>query len=106
MKKSHGPALKRARIELKQCVTCRGTCFIKPMFYELECPDCHASGWVRADDGQPLPPGEMVTQLSIRLGITQKQIDQFLVEHRMSGAQQQYEHNNRLGAGGTNRTGD
>jgi hypothetical protein len=76
------------------------------MFYELECPDCNAAGWVRADNGQALPPQEMVTQLCIRLRITQKQIDEQARILGVPSAQRQYEQNNRRGAGGTNYTGD
>ena len=106
MKKSHGPALKRERIELKECATCRGTCVIKPMFYELDCLDCHASGWVRADNGQALELQELVTQLCIRLQITQRQIDEQMRVLGYPAEQRQYEQNNRRGAGGTNFTGD
>lgn len=105
MKKSHGPALKRERIELKKCATCRGTCFIKPMIYELDCPDCNASGWVAPDTGEALPLEQLVTHLSLRLQKAESQLAQFS-KVAPSGAAKQYEQNNRRGAGGSNFTGD
>lgn len=104
MKKTHGPAFKRAQIELAQCGTCQGRSFVKPMFYELGCPDCHASGWVRADVGEALTLEELVTQLSMRLRSTTAELAR--ARQPIGGPHQQYEQNNRRGAGGSNYTGD
>lgn len=105
MKKSHGPALTRAQIELAQCTTCRGKCFIKPMFYELDCPDCSASGWIDQATREALPLDQLVTQLSLRLRRAESQLAQFS-KVAPKGAAKHYEQNNRRGAGGTNYTGD
>lgn len=104
MKKSHGPAFRKQMIELAQCPECRGKGFTKPMFYELDCMACNASGWVAAGTGQALPLQDLVTQLSLKL----YQAEQLLLSHRRasSGTAQQHERNNRLGAGGSNYTGD
>jgi len=105
MKKSHGPSLRAAQLDLAKCPACRGRAVIKGVFHELACVQCNASGWVTADTGDALPLEVLVTQLSIRLQAADHQLAQFR-KVMPSGAAQQYEQNNRRGAGGSNFTGD
>ncbi|ANC05553.1 prophage PssSM-03 [Pseudomonas putida] len=105
MKKSHGPAFKKALIELAHCPVCRGRAVTKSLFYELPCDHCNASGWVVAATGEALALGELVTQLSMRLMAATRQIEQ-LRKARTTGPATAYQDGNRLGAGGTNYTGD
>lgn len=103
MKKSHGPAFRKIAIPLKHCAVCHGKGVIKPMFYEQNCVDCNASGWVCEATGQALPLEELVLQLNMKLRAMARDLAQ---AGQASGAQQQYEKNNRRGAGGSNYTGD
>lgn len=105
MKKRHGPEFRAAQLDLAKCMACRGKAVVKQLFHELPCLACNASGWVSADTGEPLPLDVLVTQLSLRLQAADHQIAQFNC-FKPAGAQVQYEHNNRRGAGGTNYTGD
>ncbi|AUY32648.1 MULTISPECIES: hypothetical protein [unclassified Pseudomonas] len=105
MKKSHGPALKKPVIELAQCPECRGRGLIKGVFYELSCERCNASGWVAASTGEALALNDLVTQLSMRLQAATRQIEQLRMA-RATGPAAGYQESNRLGAGGTNYTGD
>lgn len=98
MKKSHGPTLRKQVIELAQCPACRGRAVIRGVFHELACVQCAASGWVEALTGNALSLEELVTQLSFRLQAAQQQINELRNPPRQQG--------NRLGAGGTNYTGD
>ncbi|WP_122572391.1 hypothetical protein [Pseudomonas viridiflava] len=104
MRKQHGPALKVEQLGLSRCLVCNGRAVVKGVFHELACVRCNASGWVLAASGQPLPLEVLVTQLSIRLQAAELLIAQ--LERPVRGAQQQYEQNNRRGAGGSNYTGD
>lgn len=105
LKKRHGPAMRVEQVELVECQACRGKAVIKGVFHELACDTCNASGWVRADDGQALELHELVTQLSLRLRAAQLLINK-LNKPRIAGPERHYQHSNRLGAGGTNYTGD
>lgn len=105
MKKSHGPELKRRRIDLALCETCRGAAVVKPLFFELPCDTCNASGWVEASTGEALPLEELVTQLNFKLQAAQRQINE-LRNPRAIGPEATYQGSNRLGAGGSNFTGD
>ncbi|MCU7282692.1 hypothetical protein OC926_22845 [Pseudomonas peradeniyensis] len=105
MRKSHGPALKKPMIDLAQCPECRGRAVIKGVFYELSCDRCNASGWVAAATGEALPLVELVTQLGMRLQVATRQVEQ-LRATRATGPTLAYQESNRLGAGGTNYTGD
>lgn len=105
LKKSHGPALKVDQLDLAQCSTCHGKAFVIGVFHQLPCLQCNASGWVAAETGEPLPLEVLVSQLSIRLQAAEHQIAQFNC-FKPSGAEAQYNENNRRGAGGTNYTGD
>ncbi|MCE1007188.1 Lar family restriction alleviation protein [Pseudomonas monteilii] len=105
MRKSHGPAFKKAVTELKECPLCRGRAVTKGLFYELPCDHCNASGWVVAATGEPLALNELVTQLSMKLQAATRQIEQ-LKNTQASGPEVTYQGSNRRGAGGTNYTGD
>ena len=105
MRKSHGPAFKKAVIELAQCPMCRGRAVTKGLFHELPCGRCNASGWVSALTGEALPVEELVIQLSLRLQEAERQIND-LKHPRAVGPEAQYQEGNRLGAGGSNYTGD
>lgn len=104
MKKSHGAAFKKEVIPLAPCPACKGKAVITGVFHELDCIQCHASGWVRFDNGQALELQELVTQLGFNLRIACKQI-----QERMTvplDMPDYYSQNNRRGVGGTNYTGD
>ena len=105
MKKSHGPAFKKAVIELEKCPLCRGRAVTKGLFHELPCDHCNASGWVAAATGEALALDELVTQLSMRLRAALQQIEQ-LKKPQATGPGAHYQEGNRLGAGGSNYTGD
>ena len=76
------------------------------VFYELVCTDCNGSGWVVQGTKLVLSVDELVTQLSFKLQHAQREILALKGPPTMSGPQSQYEQPNRLGAGGTNYTGD
>ncbi|WP_060515170.1 hypothetical protein [Pseudomonas sp. NBRC 111132] len=105
MMKKHGPAFKKAVIELAQCPLCRGRAVTKSLFYELPCDHCNASGFVAAATGEALALDELVTQLSLALHAAHRQIEQ-LKNPQASGPEATYQGSNRRGAGGTNYTGD
>ncbi|MDV9030551.1 hypothetical protein Q7C30_000335 [Pseudomonas sp. RAC1] len=105
MKKSHGPAFKKAVIELDKCAFCRGRAVIQGLFHDLPCDRCNASGWVVAATGEALALDELVTQLSMRLQAATRQIEQ-MKNPRATGPGAHYQAGNRLGAGGANYTGD
>lgn len=67
MKKRSGPALAKQKRPLKNCPACNGRGLVKPMFYELPCDQCHASGVVDKETGQGIPVDVLVLQLRIRL---------------------------------------
>ncbi|MNJ51018.1 hypothetical protein D3C77_463100 [compost metagenome] len=71
----------------------------------MACVQCNASGWVAAVTGEALPLEELVTQLSLRLQVAQRHINE-LKQPRATGPETIYQEGNRLGAGGTNYTGD
>lgn len=96
--KKHGPAFKKAVIELGKCPLCRGRAVIKGVFHEMACVQCNASGWVEALTGEALALEELVTQLNFKLQAAERQINELRNPRRQQG--------NRLGAGGTNYTGD
>ena len=105
MRKSHGPAFKKAVIELDKCPLCRGRAVTQGVFHELSCDRCNASGWVVAATGEALALDELVTQLSMRLQAATRQIEQ-LKNPQASGPEASYQGSNQRGAGGTNYTGD
>lgn len=103
--KSRGPSFKRRMIRLAECPACHGKAVVQGVFYELDCDTCNASGWVDGWTGQALPLPELATQLGMNLRALIKQVEQ-LKEPRPSGPEALYQEGNRLGAGGTNYTGD
>ena len=105
MKKSHGPAFRKQLVELDKCSACRGSALIKGVFHDLACMQCNASGWVFAATREALSLEELVTQLSLHLQAAQRQIEE-LKKPQATGPAAGYQENNRLGAGGTNYTGD
>ena len=105
MNKKHGPAFKRAVIELEKCPVCHGRAVTQGLFHELPCDHCNASGWIVAATGEALALDELVTQLSMRLQAALRQIEQ-LKKPRATGPGAHYQGGNRLGAGGSNYTGD
>ena len=105
MSKSHGPSFKKAVIELGKCPVCRGRAVTQGLFHELPCDHCNASGWVVAATGEALALDELVTQLSMALQAATRQIEQ-LKGPQAGGPEAGYQGSNRLGAGGTNYTGD
>ncbi|WP_085706460.1 hypothetical protein [Pseudomonas sp. B8(2017)] len=105
MRNSHGPAFKKAVIELGECPLCRGRAVTQGVFHELPCDHWYASGWVIAATGEALALDELVTQLSMRLQAAKRQIEQ-LKNSQASRPEAVYQRSNRRGAGGTNFTGD
>ncbi len=103
--KRHGPAFKKAVIELGKCPLCRGRAVTQGVSHELPCDHCNASGFVAAATGEALALDELVTQLSLALQAAHRQIEQ-LKNPQASGPEATYQGSNRRGAGGTNYTGD
>ncbi|MCF1250334.1 hypothetical protein LH705_12260 [Pseudomonas putida] len=97
---------KRPRLDLVQCPVCRGRAVVNGVFYELVCTDCNGSGWVIEGARLVLSLEELVTQLSFKLQQAERQIEALKRPVKIVGPQQQYHESNRLGAGGTNYTGD
>lgn len=106
VKKGLQDGFKRARLDLVQCSVCRGKAVVNGVFFELVCTDCNGSGWVVEGSRLVLPLEELVTQLSFKLQQAQRQIEALEGPTQVVGPQRQYQESNRLGAGGTNYTGD
>jgi len=106
MQKRQGPGFKRDRIELEPCSICKGRAVVTGVFYELVCTDCNGSGWVVQGTKLVLSVDELVTQLSFKLQQVQREVLALKTPPTPIGPQSQYEQPNRLGAGGTNYTGD
>lgn len=106
MQKGQVLGYKRERIELEPCSICVGKAVVKGLFYELVCTDCNGSGWVVSDSRLVLSSDELVTQLSFKLQRAQREISALKGLPLTCEPQSQYERVNRLGAGGTNYTGD
>lgn len=106
MQKRLGPGFKRERIELEPCSICKGKAVVAGVFYELVCTDCNGSGWVVQGSKLVLSVDELVTQLSFKLQRAQREVLALKTPSTPTGPQSQYEQLNRLGAGGTNYTGD
>lgn len=104
-RKSHGPSFKKHMIKLAECPACQGRGVVQGVFHELSCDACSASGWIDRWLGQPLALQELATQLGMNLRAALKKIEQ-LERARATGPEAQYQEGNRLGAGGTNYTGD
>jgi hypothetical protein len=103
MKKQHGPAFVRCLIPMTECPSCCGAGLIQGVFHQLECIGCHSSGFVHTETLEPLPMQDLVIQLGLEIRRSRNRLSS---SPAISGAQEQYERNNRRGAGGTNYTGD
>ncbi|ORL68380.1 hypothetical protein B7H19_15620 [Pseudomonas putida] len=106
VKKGLQDGFKRPRLDLVHCPVCKGRAVVKGVFYELVCTDCNGSGWVVAGSRLVLPLEELVTQLSFKLQTAEREIHMLKSPCRTDGPEQQHQAPNRLGAGGTNYTGD
>jgi hypothetical protein len=104
MKRTHGPALRRQRKSMMECGACRGAGIVGGVFHDLDCVTCDGTGWLCAVTGSPLALPELVLELNRRLRDALAEVGR--ARHQIGGAQQQYNENNRRGAGGTNYTGD
>lgn len=103
MKKRSGPAFNQEKRPLKPCPKCHGGGFVKPMFYQMPCDRCEASGVVCKETGESLTKEDLVIQLRIRLS----ERNQELVEVRRQMAAMRAESNGRgYGAGGSRYHGD
>lgn len=106
MQKGQGLGFKRQRIELEPCLVCNGKAVVQGISYELICIDCNGSGWVVSGSRLVLSSDELVTQLSFKLQQAQREIEGLQQGVSITGPAECYQQNNRLGAGGTNFTGD
>jgi DnaJ-class molecular chaperone len=103
IKKQHGPALVRRLIPMTECPSCAGKGVIIGLLHELDCIGCHSSGFVHAQTLEPL----LVEDLVVQLGRVVRRVrSQSGSSPAIGGAQDQYQTNNRRGAGGSNFTGD
>ncbi|WP_256831704.1 hypothetical protein [Pseudomonas sp. Pse1] len=105
MRKSHGQSFKKQVIKLAECPACQGRAVVQGVFHELACEACNASGWIDGWTRQALPLDELVTQLGMNLRVATSQIEQ-LRNPQVTGPEELYQSSNRIGAGGTNFTGD
>lgn len=106
MQKRPVPSFKRERINLEPCSICKGKAVVNGLFYELVCTDCNGSGWVVWGSKLVLSSDELVTQLSFKLQQAQREILSLKSPGQLDGLQSGSYKANRLGAGGTNYTGD
>lgn len=104
MKKQHGPAFRRELKFIVECNICLGKGIRTGLFHQMECEHCLGSGWVCGHTLQTLPLGDVVPVLNARLKDALAEIAK--ARHVIGGAHEQYERNNRRGAGGSNFTGD
>lgn len=104
MIKSHGPGFRRESQPLMVCGICRGATVVSGVFHQLDCVQCNASGWVCAITGEALPLPDLVQQLSLKLRHLSAELSR--AKQVQGGAHEQYEKNNRRGAGASNYTGD
>jgi len=104
MKKSHGPAFRRELKPIIECNICVGKGVYVGLFHQIECAHCLGSGWVCGHTLQTLPLSDIVPVLNHRLRDALAEIARG--RQVIGGAHEQYEQNNRRGAGGSNYTGD
>jgi hypothetical protein len=104
MKKNHGPAFRKELKPLMECAVCRGTGVTSGVFHQLDCTNCHGAGWVCQATGDALPLEDLVPQLNMKLRNIAAELNR--ARHAQGGAHEQYQQNNRRGAGGSNFTGD
>lgn len=103
--KRHGPSFKKHMIRLAACPACQGRGVVQGVFHELGCEACSSSGWIDCWTLKALPLEELAVQLGMNLRAAIGQIEQ-LKKPRTSGSAALHQEGNRLGAGGTNYTGD
>lgn len=108
--KRHGPAFRRELKFIVECNTCCGKGIYTGLFHQMDCPQCLGAGWVCGLTLKALPLSDIVPVLNARLkealatiADARKQLSE---QRRSLGPEQQYQGNNRRGAGGTNYTGD
>jgi hypothetical protein len=106
MQKGQGLGFKRPRIALEFCPTCKGKAVVEGVFYEQICTAYNGSGWVVLGSRLVLSADELVTQLSFKLQLAQREIEVLQQGSSISGPAEYYQQNNRRGAGGSNYTGD
>ena len=104
MKKLHGSLQKRELKFIVECNICVGKGMRLGIFHYLECEHCLGSGWVCGHTLQTLPLIDVVQVLNARLRDALGEIAK--ARQVIGGAHEQYEQNNRRGAGGSNFTGD
>ena len=104
MTKSHGPSFQRQLKFIVECNICRGTGIYTGVFHQMTCDNCHASGWVCGKTLKTLPLIDVVQVLNARLRDALGEIAK--ANKVIGGAHEQYEQNNRRGAGASNFTGD
>ena len=104
MTKSHGPSFQRQLKFIVECNICRGTGIYTGVFHQMTCDNCHASGWVCGKTLKTLPLIDVVQVLNARLRDALREIAK--ANKLIGGAHEQYEQNNRRGAGASNFTGD
>lgn len=104
IKKQHGPAFRRELKPLMERSICRGAGSTEGVFHRLDCLACNASGWVCRATGDAMPLEELVPQLSMKLRNATAELAR--ARQAQGGAHEQYEQNNRRGAGASNYTGD
>lgn len=59
-------SFRQQRVPLKPCPSCIGAGTKRGVFFEMPCPDCHASGLVDKDTGEALALEDLVLQLMLR----------------------------------------
>lgn len=103
--KCRHPEFSMRRIPLTACSACGGRAVISGLFGPRPCIACNVSGWVSAATGEQLPLEDLAMQLGLRLRELEQQAESKPLA-AISGPEDQYQSNNRRGAGGTNYTGD
>lgn len=108
--KRHGPAFRRELRFIVECPTCGGKGTYAGVFHQMDCPQCLGAGWVCGHTLKAIAASEIVPVLNSRL---RDALAEIAKARRMlgndgagQGPEQQYQQNNRRGAGGTNYTGD
>jgi len=104
MKKSRGSLQKRELKFIIECNVCYGKGERLGLFHYIECDHCLGSGWVCGHTLQTLPLSDVVPVLNSRLKEALAEIAK--ARQVIGGAHEQYEQNNRRGAGASNYTGD
>lgn len=110
LKKLHGSLQQRELKFIVECNACLGRGVRLGIFHYLECEHCLGSGWVCGHTLATLPLSDIVPVLNHRLKEALSEIAKARhlldTDRAAPGPEQQYQQNNRRGAGGTNYTGD